>query len=192
MQGYGHESEDVFNATSGFRLPAVVLFLFFGQGCFPCTTLTNLVINIRRHRFCAGRKIFQSITRSSFSKQSPSTLSRSSRRLSSNNPIWLICRHPFPLLLIISQYHTSCRMGWVFRESRMYIWKQWKKPRTRVQNLMKLGLPECRACEVAYSRKVYWRSARHASVNAAISNERLAQAGYVSILNLYESLHLCG
>ena len=25
-----------------------------------------------------------------------------------------------------------------------------------------------------------------------ISNERLAQAGYVSILNLYESLHLCG
>ena len=25
-----------------------------------------------------------------------------------------------------------------------------------------------------------------------ISNERLAQAGYVSILNLYESLDLCG
>lgn len=29
----------------------------------------------------------------------------------------------------------------------------WKKPRTRVRNLMKPGLPEWRACEVAYSRK---------------------------------------
>ena len=79
--------------------------------------------------------------------------------------------------------------GWLRRRFRMYIWKQWKKPRTRVRNLMKLGLPEWRACEVAYSRKAYWRSARHASVQAAISNERLAQAGYDSILDRYESLH---
>lgn len=82
--------------------------------------------------------------------------------------------------------------GWLRRRFRMYIWKQWKKPRTRVRNLMKLGLPEWRACEVAYSRKAYWRSARHASVQAAISNERLAQAGYDSILDRYESLHCYG
>ena len=82
--------------------------------------------------------------------------------------------------------------GWLRRRFRMYIWKQWKKPKTRVKNLMKLGLPEWRACEVAYSRKAYWRCARHASVNMAISSERLAQAGYYSILNRYESLHLCG
>lgn len=79
--------------------------------------------------------------------------------------------------------------GWLRRRFRMYIWKQWKKPRTRMRNLMKLGLPEWRACEVAYSRKAYWRSAYHASVQAAISNERLAQAGYYSILDRYESLH---
>lgn len=82
--------------------------------------------------------------------------------------------------------------GWLRRRFRMYIWKQWKKPRTRVRNLMKLGLPEWRACEVAYSRKAYWRSARHASVQAAISNERLAQAGYYSILDRYEFLHCYG
>ena len=81
---------------------------------------------------------------------------------------------------------------WLRRRFRMYIWKQWKKPRTRVQNLMKLGLSEWRAREVAYSRKAYWRSARHASVQAAISNKRLAQAGLVNVLDLYESLHLCG
>ena len=51
--------------------------------------------------------------------------------------------------------------GWLRRRIRMYIWKQWKKPRTRVQNLMKLGVPEWHACEVAYSRKSYWCSAKH-------------------------------
>ena len=57
--------------------------------------------------------------------------------------------------------------------------------------LMKLGLPELRAREVAYSQKAYWKSAAHASVQMAISSKRLAQAGYYSILDRYESLHLC-
>ena len=81
--------------------------------------------------------------------------------------------------------------GWLRRRFRMYIWKQWKLPQTRVKNLMRLGLPEWRACEVAYSRKAHWKCAHHASVQWAISNERLIQAGYYSILGRYESLHLC-
>ena len=32
--------------------------------------------------------------------------------------------------------------GWIRRRLRMYIWKQWRKPRTRVRNLIKLGMPE--------------------------------------------------
>ena len=78
---------------------------------------------------------------------------------------------------------------WLRRRFRMYIWKQWKLPRTRIKNLMKLGLPDWRAREAAYSRKAYWRCAKHASVNMAISSKRLAQAGYYSILDRYESLH---
>ena len=81
---------------------------------------------------------------------------------------------------------------WLRRRFRMYIWKQWKTPRTRVQNLIKLGLSEWQACGVAYSRKAYWRCARHGAVNTALSSKRLAQAGLVSVLDLYESLHLCG
>ena len=81
---------------------------------------------------------------------------------------------------------------WLRRRLRMYIWKQWKLPRTRMKNLMKLGLAEWQACEVACSRKGYWRSAHHAVVHTAISNKRLAQAGYYSILDRYESLHLYG
>ena len=81
---------------------------------------------------------------------------------------------------------------WLRRRFRMYIWKQWKLPRTRVKNLRKLGLPEWRACEVVYSRKAYWRCAKHAGVNMAITSKRLAQAGYYNILDRYESLHLYG
>ena len=81
--------------------------------------------------------------------------------------------------------------GWLRRRIRMYIWKQWKKPRTRVENLKKLGVPEWQACAVAYSRKSYWRSAKHAVVNMAIISKRLAQVGYFSLSDRYESLHLC-
>ena len=78
---------------------------------------------------------------------------------------------------------------WMRRRFRCYVWKQWKLPRTRMENLKKLGIAEWRAAEVSYSRKGYWRSAHHAAVQKAISNERLVQAGYYSILDRYESVH---
>ena len=81
---------------------------------------------------------------------------------------------------------------WLRCRFRMYIWKQWKIPKTRLRNLMKLGLPEWRAREAVHSGKAYWRTAHHPSVQWAISSKRLAQAGYYSILDRYESLHLCG
>ncbi|MCZ4141780.1 group II intron reverse transcriptase/maturase, partial [Escherichia coli] len=34
---------------------------------------------------------------------------------------------------------------WLRRRMRMYIWKQWTKPRTKVQNLRKMGIPEWQA-----------------------------------------------
>ena len=80
---------------------------------------------------------------------------------------------------------------WLRCRIRCYIWKQWKNLKTRMNNLKKLGTEEWRAAEVVYSRKSYWRSAHHASVQKAISNKRLARAGYYSILDRYESIHLC-
>ena len=81
---------------------------------------------------------------------------------------------------------------WLRRRFRMYIWKQWKQPRTRVKNLLKLGAPDWAAYQYGYSRKGYWRMSGTTTVNRAISKERLAQAGYYSILDRYESQHLCG
>ena len=80
---------------------------------------------------------------------------------------------------------------WLRRRYRCYIWKQWKKPRTRAESLMQLGIPEWQAWAVSNCRKAYWHMAKNGHVQRAISKERLAQAGYYSILDRYESLHLC-
>ncbi len=80
---------------------------------------------------------------------------------------------------------------WLRRRYRCYIWKQWKKPRKRAESLMKLGIPEWQAWAVSNCRKAYWHMSRNGHVQRAISKERLVQAGYMSILDRYESLHLC-
>ena len=79
--------------------------------------------------------------------------------------------------------------GWLRRRIRMYIWKQWKKPKARVGNLMKLGMPKWKAYRNGNSRKGYWAVAGSGILTHTVTNERLAQAGYCSILDLYESLH---
>ena len=81
---------------------------------------------------------------------------------------------------------------WLRRRFRMYIWKQWKKPKTKVANLRKLGIPADKAFQWGNSRRGYWRIAGSPVLKRSITNERLAAAGYFSILGCYESLHLYG
>ena len=81
--------------------------------------------------------------------------------------------------------------GWLRRRFRSYIWKQWKNPRTRVKNLMKLGMPQWQAYRNGNSRKGYWAIAGSGILTHTITNKRLAAAGYFEILSHYESVHLC-
>ena len=81
--------------------------------------------------------------------------------------------------------------GWLRRRLRVYIWKQWKNPKTRVKNLMILGMPKWQAYRNGNSQKGYWAVAGSGILTHTITNKRLAQAGYYSILDRYESLHLC-
>lgn len=81
---------------------------------------------------------------------------------------------------------------WMRCRFRMYIWKQWKKPRTKVANLRKLGIAADKAYQWGNSRLGYWRIAGSPALQRSITNERLSAAGYFSILNYYESLHLSG
>ena len=79
--------------------------------------------------------------------------------------------------------------GWLRRRLRMYIWKQWKKPKTRVANLKKLGMEDWKAYRNGNTRKGYWAVAGSGILTHTITNERLAQAGYYDIARKYKSLH---
>ena len=83
---------------------------------------------------------------------------------------------------------------WLRRRLRMYIWKQWKKPRTKVKALQKLGIPPDKAYEWGNTRLGYWRIAGSPILQRSITNERLVAAGYYDISMQYErlrKLHLC-
>ena len=80
--------------------------------------------------------------------------------------------------------------GWLRRRLRMYYWKQWKKPKARVRELIKLGMEPWKAYRNGNSRKGYWAVAGSGILSLTLTNERLAQAGYCDILVMYESLHV--
>ena len=77
---------------------------------------------------------------------------------------------------------------WLRRRIRMYIWKQWKKTKTKLRNLMHLGVPEYFARMAAGSRRGYWFTVNTGAVKRAITNERLVRAGYLELAHAYESI----
>ncbi len=79
--------------------------------------------------------------------------------------------------------------GWLRRRIRMYIWKQWKLPRTRVENLKKLGMDSWKAYRNGNTRKGYWAIAGSGILNHTITNDRLARRGYYDISEAYKSMH---
>ncbi len=80
--------------------------------------------------------------------------------------------------------------AWLCHRIRMCIWKQWKLPRTKQRNLMKLGIPEYFAHMAANSRKAYWFTSATSTVNRALSKERLIRAGFYDLTSAYQSVHV--
>ena len=58
----------------------------------------------------------------------------------------------------ISQHYSPMDEldGWLRRRIRMCYWKQWRRPRRRIANLLKLGTNERHAILTGISRKGYW------------------------------------
>ena len=74
---------------------------------------------------------------------------------------------------------------WLRRRIRMCIWKSWKKPKTRIANLIKCGIPKWQAYEWGYTSLGYWRIADSWIMHRAITNERLRLAGYPTLWDEY-------
>lgn len=74
---------------------------------------------------------------------------------------------------------------WTQARLRMCIWKQWKRVKTRVTSLRKLGASKQKAYEWGNTRKGYWRIAHSPVLQTTITCERLKQKGYTPLTELY-------
>jgi group II intron reverse transcriptase/maturase len=77
---------------------------------------------------------------------------------------------------------------WYRRRLRMVIWKQWKRIKTKLANLIKLGINKYKAYEWANTRKGFWHIANSYILSRTVTNDRLRKAGYVFLLEYYESV----
>ena len=80
--------------------------------------------------------------------------------------------------------------GWLYHRIRMCIWKQWKKPRTKMRNLMKLGIPKYYAHMAANSRRGHWFCANLTTIKRAMTKERLINSGFYDLTIAYQSVHV--
>ena len=78
---------------------------------------------------------------------------------------------------------------WIRRRIRQIYWKQWKKIKTKHDNLVKLGIDNENAWKWANSRKAYWRIADSHILHKSLTNKYLASVGYDDILERYKVLH---
>jgi RNA-directed DNA polymerase len=78
--------------------------------------------------------------------------------------------------------------SWIRRRLRMCMWKNWKKPSTKVRKLIGLGAPEDKAYEWGNSRKSYWRISKSPVLHRTLGNSYWSSQGLKSLLSRYETL----
>lgn len=74
---------------------------------------------------------------------------------------------------------------WYRSRVRMVVWKQWKRTRTKFRNLVRLGCDRPLAWKNANTRKSYWHTAGSPILTTTITNARLRDAGYPSLMDCY-------
>jgi len=78
---------------------------------------------------------------------------------------------------------------WLRRRIRMCYWKQWKKIKTKHDNLVKLGIDNFKAWEFANTRKSYWRIAGSPILSSTFTNKYLKKLGFQTIAERYSLVH---
>ena len=78
---------------------------------------------------------------------------------------------------------------WIRRRLRACIWKQWKLPRTKCKNLVKLGMNKYKAYQYSNTRKGYWRISNSPILSKTLTNKYLEELGYMSISKRYLKVH---
>lgn len=77
---------------------------------------------------------------------------------------------------------------WIRRRLRACLWRQWRSPRTRIRNLLKLGVPKVEAIAHGCSSKGTWVMSSSKAVHMALSLDFLKRLGVVSLLEIWTKL----
>ncbi len=78
---------------------------------------------------------------------------------------------------------------WIRRRVRMAYWRQWRKPRTKVANLMRRGVHVQAAVACGITSKGPWRSSKTPGIQQALSNAYLKAQGLFSLRDGWIALH---
>ncbi len=78
---------------------------------------------------------------------------------------------------------------WIRRRVRMCYWRQWRKPRTKVNNLLSRGVNIDTAVTCGSTRKGPWRSSKTRGIQQALSNNYLKEAGLFSLREGWIKVH---
>ncbi|PCK29622.1 group II intron reverse transcriptase/maturase [Pseudoalteromonas piscicida] len=78
---------------------------------------------------------------------------------------------------------------WIRRRIRMCYWRQWRKPRTKVRNLMKRGVHVQAAVACGITSKGPWRSSKTAGIQQALSLNYLKNEGLYSLKDGWIKVH---
>ena len=87
----------------------------------------------------------------------------------------------------ISEYYRPVPEldNWIRRRIRMCYWKQWRWARTKIRNLLALGVNPKSAILHGMSSKSYWHMSRTPVVHQALSNAWLGAQGLLSMEDLW-------
>ena len=77
---------------------------------------------------------------------------------------------------------------WLRRRLRSFIWKRWKRVRTRYRMLRRLGYGHYNAIRYANTRKGYWKVANSPILDCLITDDRLRKSGYLFFLDYYKTV----
>jgi group II intron reverse transcriptase/maturase len=73
---------------------------------------------------------------------------------------------------------------WVRSRVRLCYWQQWKRPRTRITELAKLGIPFYQSYQWGLTRKGKWRSVQSPILRRALSNSYLKKEGFTCLMDI--------
>lgn len=91
---------------------------------------------------------------------------------------------------IASGYQRCVELDhWIRRRVRMAYWRQWRRPRTKVQNLLKRGVSITSAVACGITSKGPWRSSKTPGIQQALSNAYLKSEGLCALRDGWIKLH---